>query len=220
MDRPRKTLPRFLLGATVGLGLTVATGLLLLGDRQPSGPATATAATPPAVTVESPAVPSPPEPPRASPQERPAGAQVKMPVARRRLPPPRLKSQPPPRAGPAPVTFEALMQAHSPLGRGFSQLADQTRLGDRPMVQSCVRQLVARAPEQVRDQQISGAITIRLQVKDGLARATDIQPLREGDTEFARCMAEGKSFMQREFDVSGTPDMTVELEWPYRYGWR
>ena len=147
------------------------------------------------------------------PQEPPTPSRARS----SRRSPPRLKSAPPPPAL-ASVSFEQLMQTYPALGRGFSDLASQTRDHDRPKLTACVRQLVARVPEQVKEDTIAGAVAIRLDVKAGLARATDVRPLREGDAEFARCMAESRSFMQQEFEVPNTPDGTIDLEWSYRFG--
>ena len=212
----------FALWALAGLVITVTVGLLVRGgDRRPQERERPTAVSP----EPAPIVRDRPQAEVASPTEveRPKNA-ARVGRSGRRSSPPPPKLEPSPATarpgGAGPVTFSRLMETNEPLASAFSDFAHAKGRSDgTALVERCALGLAKRKPEESQGNKVEGAVAITLRVSGGKARVTDIKALRGGDEEFAQCYQETATSLHGEFEVSGSPDTTVDLEWDYRFGW-
>jgi hypothetical protein len=216
----------FALWALVGLVITVTVGLLVRGgDPRPQDRERPTAVSPGPSPEPAPVVRDRPQTEVVPPTEveRPKKtARVWRSGRRSSPPPPKLESSPSTAkpGGTGPVTFSKLMETNEPLASAFSDFAHAKGRSDRAaLVKRCALGLAKRKPEESQGNKVEGAVAITLRVSGGKARVTDIKALRGGDEEFAQCYQETATSLHGEFEVAGSPDTTVDLEWDYRFGW-
>ena len=189
-----------------------ATALVSPNSGQSGSHLTSSASSPPGETIPSRPI---------SPRTRNTAASVWSSLRRRRSPA-ELMAQPSANGlvRGEPVTFSTLMVMNGALANSFSNYAHRPGRGDSTaLVKTCAFGLAKRKPAENQGNKVEGTLAITLQVKGGRGHVAGIRALYGGDAEFVRCFAQHDTSLQGEFEVPGSPDTTVQVEWDYRLGW-